>query len=66
MDAYVQNKREERLTFYKKMSLQSLISLGAMGSIIGAMSLPSPTRTPSNMDLRLYGTLCQRLTAVNN
>jgi serine/threonine-protein kinase ULK/ATG1 len=68
MDEYNFQQREIRLRFYKKLSIQSLMGVGVVGSIICAMNMKisSSPQPPSRMDLRLYGKLCQRMTTVNN
>lgn len=67
MDSFTLKQRQNKIDQYRRLSMKSMLSMGVMGAIIGAMNIkPCMAPSPKSMDLRLYGRLCQRLTTVNN
>jgi hypothetical protein len=67
MDSYNEQLKQIKLNIYKQLSLQGMTSIGVMGSIIGSLNASfSKVPSPTSMDLRIYGRLCRKLTAVNN
>jgi hypothetical protein len=67
MEQYSQQLKEIKLNIYRQLSLQGLGSMAVIGSIIGSLN-PSFLKgaSPTSMDLRIYGRLCQKLAAVKN
>jgi len=67
MEQYSQQLKEIKLNIYRQLSLQGLGSMAVIGSIIGSLNASFlKGASPTSMDLRIYGRLCQKLAAVNN
>lgn len=63
---YTEKRRQERLNVYRGLSKTVMGGLGVMGAILGAFNWkdePSSPSTISNMDLKLYGRLCYKLSS---
>jgi serine/threonine protein kinase len=61
-----EKKRQARLSVYRGLSKTVIGGLGVMGAILGAFNWkdePSSPSTISNMDLKLYGRLCSKLSS---
>jgi hypothetical protein len=63
---YKNKQIEIKLNHYRKLSMRCLTGIGVMGEMIAAMGLvpESGPSSPTSMDLRLYGKLCSRMTAM--